>query len=349
MKKSGLKVLIAQHRWWFPSVVSGADLANHEFARKLIKRGVQVRVHGIAPPGLSTRMQSRQYFARGVPVCLVKSDFLQRLRDEIRTFKPDVVFTSCPEPNCGQDDMTRMVDVITSFDIPVVLYVHDIEGTLPLFAEAKNQLAKVVTNSRFMAKRIAELWSRDAEVVYPVPDLKKYDKSSSTGRFITFFNPSHFKGLKIANTLATERFKERPFLFVEGFIDPDGHGIFLSRSGNLVHARRSPDVATIYVMTQTVIIPSQWEEPFGRIAVEAMHTGIPVIASRTGGLEESVGEGGLLVDDFTNVDAWASAIERLDDPKERKQVVKAGKQHVKQFSLSREVDKLIEILEQVSA
>ena len=123
----------------------------------------------------------------------------------------------------------------------------------------------------------------------------------------------------------------------------------LSRSGNLVHARRSPDVATIYVMTQTVIIPSQWEEPFGRIAVEAMHTGIPVIASRTGGLEESVGEGGLLVDDFTNVDAWASAIERLDDPKERKQVVKAGKQHVKQFSLSREVDKLIEILEQVSA
>ena len=167
MTQSGLKILIAQHRWWFPSVVSGADLANHEFARTMIKRGAKVRVHGIAPPGLSTRMRSRQYFARGVPVCLVKSDFLQRLRDEIRDFQPDVVFTSCPEPNCGQDDMTRMVELIASFDIPVVLYVHDIEGTLPLFDEVKNQLAAVVTNSHFMATRIRELWSVEAEVVYP--------------------------------------------------------------------------------------------------------------------------------------------------------------------------------------
>jgi glycosyltransferase involved in cell wall biosynthesis len=279
----------------------------------------------------------------------VKSDFSRRLREEIQTFKPDVVFTSCPEPNCGKDDMTRMVDVISSFDIPVVLYVHDIEGTLPLFDDVKDQLAKVITNSHFMAKRIAEIWSIEAEVVYPVPDLKEYDKSRSTGRFITFFNPSPSKGLGIAHTLARERFKERPFLFVEGFIDPDGHGIFLSRSGNLVHARRSPDVATIYVMTQTVIIPSQWEEPFGRIAVEAMHSGIPVIASRTGGLVESVGDGGILIDNFADVDEWAAAIERLDDPKERKQIAKAGKQHVKGFSLGREVDKLLEILERVSA
>jgi glycosyltransferase involved in cell wall biosynthesis len=242
-----------------------------------------------------------------------------------------------------------MVDVISSFDIPVVLYVHDIEGTLPLFDDVKDQLAKVVTNSHFMAKRISEMWSIEADVVYPVPDLKEYDKSRSTGRFITLFNPSPSKGLGIAHTLASERFKERPFLFVEGFIDPDGHGIFLSRSGNLVHARRSPDVATIYVMTQTVIIPSQWEEPFGRIAVEAMHSGIPVIASRTGGLVESVGDGGILIDNFADVDEWAAAIERLDDPKERKQIVKAGKQHVKEFSLGREVDKLLEILERVSA
>jgi glycosyltransferase involved in cell wall biosynthesis len=145
-----------------------------------------------------------------------------------------------------------------------------------------------------------------------------------------------------------DRFKDRPFLFVEGFFDPQAHGISLVRTGNLVHARSSPDVGTIYDMTDLLIIPSQWEEPFGRVALEAMYNRIPVIASRTGGLVESVGEGGLLIDDFKNVESWTRAIELLDDPKERKRKIEAGQEHVKLFSLDREIDKLLEILRQVA-
>ena len=152
----------------------------------------------------------------------------------------------------------------------------------------------------------------------------------------------------LSRKLVGERFKDRPFLFVEGFFDPQAHGISLVRTGNLVHARSSPDVSTIYDMTNLLIIPSQWEEPFGRVALEAMYNGIPVIASRTGGLTESVGEGGLLIDDFTNVESWAEAIESLDNPKERKRLIEAGREHVKQFSLDRETDKLMEILKGVA-
>jgi glycosyltransferase involved in cell wall biosynthesis len=347
MRKSSLKVLIAQHRWWYPTAVNGADLANHEFARKLMERGVEVRVHGIAASGQNGRTESREYQSKGVPVCLVSSDFLNRLRAEIKRFQPDVVFTSCPEPNCGRDDITRMIDVLRQARLPVVLYVHELADTLPLFEAVKDQLAAVVTNSHFMAAKIESLWSIKSEVVYPVPDLGPYGASRSSGPFITYFNPSDRKGLVVAEPLVSGRFKDRPFLFVEGFMDPEEHGIALSRSGNLVRARRSPDVATIYVMTRTVIIPSQWEEPFGRVAVEAMYSGIPVIASQTGGLVESVGEGGILIESFSEVDPWAEAIERLDDSVERRRVIRAGREYVKRFSLDREVDKLMEILEGV--
>lgn len=349
MPHKPLRVLIAHHRWWFPTAASGADIANHEFAKKLIERGVDVRVHGITPPGLANRINSRNYNAEGIPVCLVKSDFISQLRAGIREFKPDVVLTSCPEPSCGTDDITRMVETMTRFDLPVVLYVHDIYATLPLFADVKDNLAGVVTNSHFMAAKIKEIWNVHCEVVYPVPDWGPIDAGKPSGSFITFFNPVPHKGLGIAHTLVTVRFKKRPFLFVEGFIDPDTHGISLARSGNLVHARSSPDVATIYVMTRTVIIPSQWEEPFGRIALEAMHNRIPVIASRTGGLVESVGDGGLLLDEYSDVDCWAAAIERLDDPAKRRDVIEAGARHVKKFSLDEEVDKLLGILERISA
>ncbi len=347
MARPKLKLLFAQHRWWYPTAVSGADLANYEFATRLAGKDVRVFVHGIMPPGDSKRVQFRSYNTCGVDVTLVKSDFLKALRARIRELKPDVVLTTCPEPNCGTDDITRMVDAISSFDIPVILYVHDLESTLPLFRNARTELAATITNSRFMAERIERIWNTPCEVVYPVPDLNPFLEESSPGRFITFFNPSPHKGLGVAHTLVMRRFPNRPFLFVEGFIDPEQHGISLSRSGNLVHARRSPDVATIYSMSRLVIIPSQWEEPFGRVALEAMLSDVPVIASRTGGLTESVGDGGILIDDFSNVDKWADAVNQLDDPKEHRRLVLAGRRHVKKFSIDDEAEKLLEIVKRV--
>ncbi len=349
MNSPTLRVLIAQHRWWFPTAVSGADLANQEFARKLKERGVEVRVFGVSLPSHSVRTDNHRYSVEGVPVCLVTSDFVRQLRLEIKSFKPDVVLTACPEPSAGADDITRMIEVFTRFKLPVVLYVHELEETLPLFSQVKDQLAQVVTNSRFMADRINKLWSVDCEVVYPVPDWESIDARSRAGPFITFFNPIPRKGFEIAHTLVTVRFKDRPFLFVEGFIDSEAHGISLVRSGNLVHARSSPDVATIYAMTRLLIIPSQWEEPFGRVAIEGMYNRIPVIASNTGGLFESVGDGGILIDDFKDIDHWVDAITQLDEPKARRRVVEAGKKHVKQFSLDREIDKLLDILKRFSA
>lgn len=59
-----------------------------------------------------------------------------------------------------------------------------------------------------------------------------------------------------------------------------------------------------------VLVPSQWEEPFGRIAWEAHARGIPVLASAAGGLTEQVLPE-MLVSPRDEVTAWAAAIDRL--------------------------------------
>jgi glycosyltransferase involved in cell wall biosynthesis len=46
------------------------------------------------------------------------------------------------------------------------------------------------------------------------------------------------------------------------------------------------DVLTPYYAADLVVVPSLWKEPFGRVAVEALATGRPVVASRSGGLAE---------------------------------------------------------------
>ncbi len=53
----------------------------------------------------------------------------------------------------------------------------------------------------------------------------------------------------------------------------------------------------VYKQAQICVIPSLWEEPFGIVALEAMASGLPVVAHQVGGLQEIVqdGESGFLV------------------------------------------------------
>ncbi len=47
-------------------------------------------------------------------------------------------------------------------------------------------------------------------------------------------------------------------------------------------------IPEIYVQADLVVFPSIWPEPFGRIAVEAMAAGKPVIGSEIGGIKETI-------------------------------------------------------------
>jgi len=47
----------------------------------------------------------------------------------------------------------------------------------------------------------------------------------------------------------------------------------------------------LYVQADVVVVPSVWQEPFGRVALEALMCGTPVVASNRGGLGEIVQDG----------------------------------------------------------
>jgi len=71
--------------------------------------------------------------------------------------------------------------------------------------------------------------------------------------------------------------------------------------------------------------PSIWEEPFGMVNVEAMASGLPVVATRMGGIPEIFEHGGALLVPANDAAAIANAIERLIvNPAERKAIAEAG-------------------------
>jgi glycosyltransferase involved in cell wall biosynthesis len=86
-----------------------------------------------------------------------------------------------------------------------------------------------------------------------------------------------------------------------------------------------------YAAADVCVVPSHYE-PFGLVAIEAMASGTPVVASQVGGLQFTVvdGETGLLVPP-QNIEGFAQAIDRLlDNPYWRDTLGKNARKRVEE-------------------
>ncbi|MGT2783895.1 glycosyltransferase family 4 protein [Streptococcus merionis] len=52
--------------------------------------------------------------------------------------------------------------------------------------------------------------------------------------------------------------------------------------------KSNPDLNNIYRSADVLVVPSDWDEPFGRVAIEGNSNGLPVIGSNRGGIPEIV-------------------------------------------------------------
>jgi glycosyltransferase involved in cell wall biosynthesis len=94
-----------------------------------------------------------------------------------------------------------------------------------------------------------------------------------------------------------------------------------------------------------------WSEPFGLVAIEAMASGVPVLASRIGGLLDIVDEGvsGLLVPPGDAL-ALRDGIERLlDNPNLRLTLGSQARCKVKEFFASAVLPRIEEVYRDVIA
>jgi glycosyltransferase involved in cell wall biosynthesis len=131
----------------------------------------------------------------------------------------------------------------------------------------------------------------------------------------------------------------------------NGHGHFASELRALVRrlglesrvtlAGYRDDMPAVMSALDLLVHASIQPEPFGRVLIEAMATGKPVIATNAGGAAEVVidGDTGTLVQPG-NADALAAAIvQALSDPAARKRMGDSGRARVERcFSLPRHVD-----------
>ena len=158
---------------------------------------------------------------------------------------------------------------------------------------------------------------------------------TETRACVTLVNPSPRKGLLLFARLAQMLGRTRPdipLLVVQSAASAVALGQFaglgLERYPQILCAPGTRTPAEFLALTRILLVPSLFDEPFGRVAAEAMINGIPPLVSTRGALPETVGAGGIILpvpDGLTaestqvptemQVRSWYEAVCRLwDDP-----------------------------------
>jgi glycosyltransferase involved in cell wall biosynthesis len=138
------------------------------------------------------------------------------------------------------------------------------------------------------------------------PPVIAADYRTKPGDHVTLVNINKDKGAHILAAVA-EALPDVKFLGVLG-----GHGVQVPEvmPGNVEVVPTTPKMKTkVYARTRVLLMPSVYES-WGRVGVEAMASGIPVLAHPTPGLRESLGDAGVFLDRDDH-EAWAAEVERL--------------------------------------
>jgi glycosyltransferase involved in cell wall biosynthesis len=106
----------------------------------------------------------------------------------------------------------------------------------------------------------------------------------------------------------------------------------LGLEGRVHFLGKTPNVAALMRSADLFAFPSRYE-PFGLVVLEAMASGLPVVASRSTGCVSTFGDVIELVDDPNDVKALASSISGLLNSRERRErMSRLGREKVLAFS-----------------
>jgi len=136
---------------------------------------------------------------------------------------------------------------------------------------------------------------------------------------------------------------ERPSL------EDRAHALGIGR--NVTFVGFQPDVAPYLRLCRVTAVPSTHPEPFGLVAVESLAAGVPVVASRAGGLPEVITDGvaGLLVRPGDADDLAAALLRVLGDPETQTRLASECARESERFSMEGFVERMEELYRAVAS
>lgn len=363
------KIIFINERLPAPFIEGGSQSSNHTFLTLLSERGYEMWAIGVVEKFLTGSLHDYPGTFEEILEELKKRNIDYKYDDKagmveyecpyrVRIYKKisiESLWSDIGDNNSVVLTQTELsaevVDVSIRNKVPTVIFIRDnlMERNRATLLKIKPEMdfIRVVFNSSLTRKINLELVKGDGhDIIHPPIKLANYRIDEVVPKYITMINPVEYKGGRIFLEIA-RHFKDLDFLAVKCWYDPIKDGIDLKSLSNITVWDRKDDVREIYRVSRLVLIPSQWEEAFGRVAVEAAYAGIPVVASDQAGLREALGDWGIFVKNYSSTESWIEKIKEVlgaYDNLVSKERIEKARSYVNRFDAGKLTDKLEQIL-----
>ena len=153
---------------------------------------------------------------------------------------------------------------------------------------AAQRVDKFIANSKFVAKRIKKYYQREATIIYPPVEVEKYRIANEKDKY--YIIVSRLRPYKRVD-LAIKAFNQLGLpLKIIGSGEEEGYLKKIAKT-NIEFLGEVSEKKKIELLAHAQAFIHPQEEDFGIAAVEAMASGLPVIAYKGGGALETVVEG----------------------------------------------------------
>lgn len=271
-----MKVTAIAHNY-IPDCRGGAEIMLHQIMVALAKAGCTVEV--LVP---NTRVMGKKHCLDGVTVVTGMA-----AKQKLGSVNANVIISHLLEaPRAKAIAATKKCKFVNIIHNDNASTLIDMASGADLFIFNTNWLQAAL--------------NKPGIVVHPpvFPEQHKTERGSR----ITLVNLIPEKGCELFYRLA-DALPNENFLAVQG-----GYGKQIVKSSpNILHQANTGDMkGDVWSKTSILIMPSVYES-YGMVGIEAMASGIPVVAHPTPGLVESLGYAGTFVDrdDFSG---WVKAI-----------------------------------------
>jgi spore coat protein SA len=262
-----------------------------------------------------------------LPWALQKRAYLRVFQQLLERLKPDDVLYIHNRPECA----AVLATVVARYGVHLVLHMHN---SHLIRANSKQRAAMrqlpIVFCSEFLRKEFRTAWPDHAgttHVVYNGADNRKFrvlqrERNATpviifTGRLVPY------KGVHVLmnamRTLQERRVQARcKIVGATGFGRKDRRTAYLRRlerikpsNTELVGYKTGNDLAAMLQQADIFCCPSIWNDPFPLAPLEGMASGLPVVASGTGGIPEALAYGGGSLVPPNDHEALATALQQL--------------------------------------
>lgn len=230
---------------------------------------------------------------------------------------------------------------------PIMYYMHNnhhFDSMSQTYEISERDIDLLIFNAEWV--KSATPWRGQSIVVNPPTDVEQY--RTTPGEHITLVNINIMKGGETFFELA-RRMPDKKFLGVKSWGECD---IPKPLPPNVTLMEPTDNMRDdVYSQTRVLLMPSryrgadawEWTESWGMVGIEAMSSGIPVIAHPAPGLEESLSYAGIFLD-REDYGAWEAAIRKLDDADEYREQSELCLQRVKDVDPAPQLDALADMV-----